>query len=82
MSITLLKSGGFAGVIIPTVTSCDSLVRVCIPDLHAQEPELQLQFDLNGWLHIAEVAFYGDGPQCPPDTVITADPTVTPSPGI
>ena len=80
LSVQLYKSGLLAGVINPAVTSCDSLIRVCMPDLSGPLPELQLHFDLansNDWLHIAEVAFYGEGAQCPPDTIITTPPSPT-----
>ena len=47
------------GVVNPSITSCDSLVRVCIP-LNTTLPVLGLQFfphaDTN-WVHLAEVTF-------------------------
>ena len=66
---------------VPTITSCDSLVRICIPVVIVQ-PVIDLEFtpppDSN-WTHLAEVTFYGSG-SCPPDTVITTPPPDTTSP--
>ena len=59
----------------PMVTSCESLVRVCIP-CSSNQPAIGLQFTVrpdSDWIHLAEVAFYNDGSVCPPDA-----PTVTP----
>jgi hypothetical protein len=56
----------------PTITSCDSLVRVCI-SLNTHQA-VRLQFfpwpDFN-WVHLAEVVFIGNSSTCPPDTIIT-----------
>ena len=76
--------GETATVYEPTITSCDSLVRVCIP-FSTTETRFFLEFDNprgSDWTHLAEVAFYGDGSTCPPDTIITTPPppTVTTSP--
>ncbi len=81
-SITLRTSAGFAGATNPTVTSCDSLVRVCIRDLltSSAQTDLTLRFTLTNptdWVHIAEVSFYGAGPTCPDDTVITTPTAAT-----
>ncbi len=81
-SIELQTNAGFAGVTNPTVTSCESLVRVCIPDLRTSsaQTDLTLRFTLinpNDWVHIAEVTFYGAGPTCPNDTVITTPTAAT-----
>ncbi len=80
--ITLQTSAGFAGTTNPTVTSCDSLVRVCIGDLSTSgvQTDLTLSFtpiNPTNRVHIAEMSFYGAGPTCPDDTVIT---TPTPLP--
>ena len=68
---------------VPAITSCDSLVRICIPQ-NILQPVLALQFTPptgSTWTHLAEVTFYGSG-SCPPDTVITTPPpdTTTPPP--
>jgi hypothetical protein len=58
---------------VPNITSCDSLVRVCISQVTTQ-PVIALQFDPppgSTWVHLAEVVFYGSGSTCPPDTIIT-----------
>ena len=66
-SISLLEAAdiSFAGTIIatvdPTVTSCDSLVRVCISGPSFQ-PTVGLQFTVgvgSNWVHFAEVTFHG-----------------------
>ena len=79
-SIQVVAGGSFAGITIPTVTSCDSLVRVCIPlNTNSAQTQLILSFitvDSSYWVHIAEVTFYGAG-TCEPDTTIT---TPTPPP--
>ncbi len=79
-SITLYGStivtsiGNALAVIIPTITSCDSLVSVCIlsRSVNSTLTALTLIFDLSPastWVHLAEVSFYGAGPTCPPDTI-------------
>ena len=79
-SISLLEAAdiSLAGTILatvnPTVTSCDSLVRVCISRASFR-PAVGLQFTVgagSNWVHLAEVTFYGIGTACPPDTVITS----------
>ena len=81
-SISLLDAADISqpGTIIatvnPTVTSCDSLVRVCISGPSFQ-PAVGLQFLVGGgsnWVHLAEVTFHSTGRTCPPDTVITTSP--------
>ena len=69
-----------------TITSCDSLVRVCTSGLAITEPVIYLQFfpvTGSNRTYIAEVAFYGDGSDCPADHIIIAPPpqdTTTPPP--
>ena len=64
------------GTISPMATSCDSLVRVCIP-IDITGPVIHLKFipapGSNG-TYLAEVEFYGDSSTCQPDTIITAPP--------
>ncbi len=72
-SIALLVNGSFsfAGIVIPTVTSCDSLVRVCMGDLNINGRALTFILGIVNWVHIAEVTFYESSPTCPPETIIT-----------
>jgi hypothetical protein len=65
----------------PTVTSCDSLVRVCIPQRVFSFDLIILTFNSQirstpDWVYIAEVIFYGAGSSsiCPPDIIITPTP--------
>ena len=65
------------GKVRPTITSCDSLVRVCTSHLAITEPVIYLHFfpaTGSNRTYIAEVEFYGDGSDCPPDNIITARP--------
>ena len=77
-SIVLVAGGNIAGTINPTVTSCDSLVRVCMDvNTNIAQTDLTLNFvpiNPNDWMHIAEVTFYGAGSSCPPDTIFTPAP--------
>ena len=66
---------------VPNITSCDSLVRICITESIVQ-PVISLQFFLpvrSTLTYLAEVTFYRSG-SCPPDTIITASPQDTTSP--
>ena len=58
------------------VTSCDSLVRVCLP-YRTTTPAFNLRFLSPDayWVHLAEVTFLDRSATCPPDIVITATPT-------
>jgi hypothetical protein len=58
---------------VPNITSCDSLVRVCIP-VSTTDPVIALRFNPppgSTWVHLAEVEFYGNGSTCPSDTITT-----------
>ena len=60
----------------PKITSCDSLIKVCIPcqDCDSTHRILGLIFHSTGanWIHIAEVRFYDSGvSSCPEDIIIT-----------
>ena len=60
---------------IPTITSCDSLVRTCISQIIVQ-PVIYLEFISphgSNWAHLAEVEFYSTG-TCPSDAVIPSLP--------
>ena len=71
-----------------SITSCDSLVRLCVPATAINPLVVTVQFDLgtdSNWVHLAEVTFYDDSTTCPPNTTIditteinTATPTSTP----
>ena len=59
-----------------SITSCDSLVRLCVPATAINPRVVRLLFDLgtdSNWVHLAEVAFYNDSTTCPPDTTITTE---------
>ena len=70
------QAGTPIATVNPMVTSCESLVRVCIPH-SSNQSVIGLLFTTvrpdSDWVHLAEVAFYNDGSVCPPDA-----PTVTP----
>ena len=56
---------------VPTITSCDSLVRTCIARSITQ-PLIILEFippPDSTWTHLAEVTFYSTG-TCSPDAII------------
>ncbi len=78
--------GNFLATISPNITSCDSLVRVCISrPVSSTLTALTLRFQLSSastWVHLAEVTFYEASPTCPPDSVLNPPPTtgVTPPP--
>ena len=59
---------------VPTIISCDSLVRICISQ-NIVLPVIALEFvhPDSTWTHLAEVTFYGSG-SCIPDTIITTPP--------
>ena len=69
-----------------SITSCDSLVKLCVPATAVNPLDVTVQFDLDtgsNWVHLAEVTFYNDSTTCPPNTTITteintATPTNTP----
>ena len=57
-----------------SITSCDSLVRLCVPATAINPLVVRVQFDLgtgSNWVHLAEVTFYNDSTTCPPNTFIT-----------
>ncbi len=66
-----ISSRNILDTISPTITSCDSLVRVCISG--STLTALTLRFQLSSastWVHLAEVSFYGASPTCVPDSVL------------
>ena len=59
-----------------SITSCDSLVRLCVPATAINPRVVRLLFDLgtdSNWVHLAEVTFYDDSTTCPPDTLTTTE---------
>ena len=83
-AIRLLTASSISGArsairtfIVPAITSCESLVRICIKQ-DIEHPVIGLEI-INAfiWTHLAEVTFYGSG-SCPPDTVITTSPPPDP----
>ena len=71
----------FASTSVSSLTSCESLVRVCL-SIHITRPLIGLQFTHHqdsDWLHLAEVTFYGGNPNCPPNVILNP-PTTTQTP--
>ena len=59
-----------------SITSCNSLVRLCVPATAINPLVVLVQFDLgtdSNWVHLAEVTFYDDSSTCPPNTTITTE---------
>ena len=59
-----------------SITSCDSLVRLCVSTTAINLLVVTIQFDLDtdsNWVHLAEVTIYYDSTTCPPDTIITTE---------
>ena len=79
-TIEALVQGQEIARINPNITSCDLLVRVCLP-ASTTLPAISLRFfplPDSDWVHLAEVSFWGNGPTCPADIVITiTTPTTT-----
>ncbi len=73
-STTTTLIGNVLTTINPAITSCDSLVRVCISrPVSSTLTALTLRFQLSPastWVHLAEVSFYGACFTCPPDSVL------------
>ena len=69
----------------PTVFSCDSLVKVCVPlDTTSAETAIRLYFSTNSYykIHLAEVSFYENSSPCPPFTIIPGNWTPPQGTGI
>ena len=63
----------------PTVFSCDSLIKICIPlEISSAPTKIRLNFDTyyNYKVHLAEVSFYEDSSPCPPFTIIPGNWTL------
>ena len=68
----------------PSITSCDSLVKICIPARSTSTMYI-IRFSLSpdsDWVHLAELNFWGNGVDCPsPTTVAPSLDTNTSSTG-
>ena len=62
------------------ITSCEYLVKTCIMAPFSS-PSVSLKFNrptTSRWVHLAELTFYNNTSECPPDTIITrAEETAT-----
>ena len=70
----------FASTSVSSLTSCESLVRVCL-SAPVSRPLIGLQFTLDqdsDWVHLAEVTFYPRGSTCSPNVILTPPPTTPP----
>ncbi len=68
----------------PNITSCDSLVMVCVPHLTVNSSirVLSLNFmTINplAWVYLAAIKVYEEGSECPTSTVINRPNPTTPS---
>lgn len=80
-SVSVLHESGTLITSTPiTITSCDSLVRVCLR-AETTVPFVTLRFGSSpdtDWVHIAEVIFYDTG-VCPADSIVISLPTLSPT---
>ena len=88
-SITIILTGAtargqqfntFASTSVSSLTSCESLVRVCLSG-PVSRPLIGLQFILNqdsDWVHLAEVTFNPRGSTCPPNVIFNQTTTSLP----
>ena len=70
----------FAFTSVSSLTSCESLVRVCLSG-PISRPLIGLQFTLDqdsDWVHLAEVTFYGGNSNCPPNVILNPPTTLSP----
>ena len=58
--------------ITPTITSCDSLVRVCTEMANTQLELVTISIISSNysWLHLSEIAVYTDNSSCPPEAIV------------
>ena len=66
----------FASTSVSSLTSCESLVRVCL-SVNISQSVIHLQFTHSDWVHLAEVTF-NRGSTCPPNIILTPPPPTTP----
>ena len=85
-TITLTATGRgqpfnvFNSTSVSSLTSCESLVRVCL-SANVPQPLIGLLFTLDqdsDWVHLAEVTFYARGSTCSPNIILTPPPTTSP----
>jgi hypothetical protein len=70
-----------ANVIDPALSSCGSLVRVCMP-LNTTFALFYLTFEPvfgSNWIHLADVKFHTNVSTCPPDRILNPKPYTPPS---
>ena len=70
----------FDSTSISSLTSCESLVRVCLSTFISR-PLIGLRFTLDqdsDWVHLAMVIFYPRGSTCSPNIILTPPPTTPP----
>lgn len=65
----------------PTIASCNSLVKICIPCTRCDSTERNLGLEFHTdqhsrWVYLGEVTFRTDNGSCPPDLVITSTTNV------
>ncbi len=77
MSAYFEISGLGSGSIVPSISSCNSLLKICIP-LNTASREISFDFFYINyrWVHIAEITFYNDSSPCPPFTTIPGNSEV------
>ena len=73
-SIQVRQSGRtYTFTVYPTVLSCESLLRICIPVDHSVDTRFEFNFgrySVQTKVHIAEIAFYNGSLPCPLFTTI------------
>ena len=70
----------FGSTSVSSLTSCDSLVRVCL-SANISRPLIGLQFTLDqdsDWVHLAEVTFYARNSTCPANIILDPLPATPP----
>ena len=81
-AITLGAGNREINMLNPNVSSCDSLVKVCMQYFVCNNPPLSMVLRLgsNKWVHLAEVTFYNGNysTTCPPEAILDS-PTTPPS---
>lgn len=89
-SIALATSGSARPKTIDSnLTSCESLLRVCMQYFTCNDASFNTSFNMtfglspgSMWVHLAEVTFYSgwDATACPPDAVLNPQPSATTPP--
>ena len=71
--------GHIITTVYPSVSSCDSLQKLCVPVSTSSSTIRRLYFSRYSGLHrvhIAEIAFYNNSSPCPYSTIIPGNPPV------